>query len=93
MLTEFWLGGRFFARFAVIDSRPFTGCNRVTYLAGIPIGTAAARFALLVFFKPVNNGRFNLSLSSFPASVKRVVVVVVETWRLGPLEKGFPSKR
>ncbi len=22
-----------------------------------------------------------------------VVVVVVETWRLGPLEKGFPSKR
>ncbi len=21
------------------------------------------------------------------------VVVVVETWRLGPLEKGFPSKR
>ncbi len=22
-----------------------------------------------------------------------VVVVVVETWRLGPVEKGFPSKR
>ncbi len=22
-----------------------------------------------------------------------VVVVVVETWHLGPLEKGFPSKR
>ncbi len=22
-----------------------------------------------------------------------VVVCVVETWRLGPLEKGFPSKR
>ncbi len=22
-----------------------------------------------------------------------IAVVVVETWRLGPLEKGFPSKR
>ncbi len=22
-----------------------------------------------------------------------VVIVVVETWRLGPLKKGFPSKR
>ncbi len=76
MLTEFWLGGRFFARFGVNDSRPFTGCNCVAYLAGIPIG-AAARFALLVFFKPVNNGRFNLALSSFPASVKLAVVVVI----------------
>ncbi len=74
--TEFWLGGRFFARFGVIDSRPFTGCNRVAYLEGIPIGATAARFALLVFFKPVNNGRFNLALSSFPASAKLVVVVV-----------------
>ncbi len=75
MLTEFWLGGRFFARLAVIDSRPFTGCNRVAYLAGIHTG--AARFALLVFSKPVNNGRFNIALSSFPASVKLAVVVVV----------------
>ncbi len=77
MLTEFWLDIKFFARFGIIDSRPFTGCNRVAYLAGIPIVAAAAHFALLVFFKPVNNGRFNLTLSSFPASVKLVVVVVV----------------
>ncbi len=27
------------------------------------------------------------------AVVVAVVVVVVEKWRLGPLEKGFPSKR
>ncbi len=61
VLTEFWLDGRFFARFGIIDSRLFTDCNRVAYLAGIPIVAAAARFALLVFFKPVNNGRFNLA--------------------------------
>ncbi len=77
MLAEFWLGGRFFACFGIIDSRPFTGCNRVAYLPGIPIVAAAAHFALLVFFKPVNNGRFNLALSSFPASVKLAVVVVL----------------
>ncbi len=28
-----------------------------------------------------------------PGKADVVVVVVVETWRLGPLEKGFPSKR
>ncbi len=77
MLIEFWLGGRFFARFGVIDSRPFTDCNRVAYLAGISIGAAAERFALFVFFEPVNNGGFNLALSSFPASGKLAVVVVV----------------
>ncbi len=30
---------------------------------------------------------------SYTAAVVVVVVVVVETWHLGPLEKGFPSKR
>ncbi len=28
-----------------------------------------------------------------PNACVDVVVVVVETWRLGPLEKGFPTKR
>ncbi len=34
--------------------------------------------------------KFTHDLLEFPMAA---VVVVVETWRLGPLEKGFPSKR
>ncbi len=79
MLTEFWLGGRFSARFEVIDSRPFTGCNRVAYLAGIPIGTAAAtaRFALCLFFRHFSNGTSDLTSCSFLASVNLAGVGVV----------------
>ncbi len=33
------------------------------------------------------------SAIGFHRSTLLVVVVFVETWRLGPLEKGFPSKR
>ncbi len=77
MLTEFWLDGRFFAPFGMKNSRSFTGCNHVAYLAGLPPGAAAAHFALLVLLKTVNKGRFKHALRSFPALVKLVVVVVV----------------
>ncbi len=33
------------------------------------------------------------SISSHRADAGDFVVVIVETWRLGPLEKGFPGKR
>ncbi len=36
---------------------------------------------------------FDLIGPPYHVPAVEVVVVVVETWRLGPLEKGFPSKR
>ncbi len=80
MLAEFWLGRRLFARFGVNDSRPFTGCNRVAYLPGIPTGTAAAaaaRFALCLFFRHFSNGTSDLTSCSFLASVNLAGVGVV----------------
>ncbi len=79
MLTEFWLGGRFSARFGVIDSRPFTGCNRVAYLPGIPTGAAAstANIALFGFFRHLRNGNPDAALSGFLASVNLAGVGVV----------------
>ncbi len=81
MLTEFWLGRRFFARFGVNDSRPFTGCNRVAYIPGFPTGTAAAtaRFALCLFFRHFGSGASDIALSGFPVYVNLAVVVIVLT--------------
>ncbi len=40
---------------------------------------------------PEVGGEFVVTKCGFVVAAE--VVVVVETWRLGPLEKGFPSKR
>ncbi len=75
-LTGFTSDRWVFVRFGVHADRQLTGCSRVVYLPGFLKG-AAARFALLLFFKTFNKGRLNLALSGVPAPIKLAVVVVV----------------